>query len=96
MVKGKTKFLEVLKTISQHPAIAGLSVMVVTTLVQSGISDEARGKNAHLAKIDNQMRGLYNGAQTITLAAMTIPVAIKGLELGTEVFKTVAAKKAAK
>lgn len=65
-------FRDLLVAAASHPATAGLAVMTLTVITKELVT---QGKREHQWQRDfnNEMGGLYDGAQKLALAAAVVP-----------------------
>lgn len=99
----KNKAFKIARILAQHPASVGLIIMVGSTVGQIlafAASDEEKRK-AILAntghsinkEVFHQLKGLYDGTQTVTLVLGTVPIIKEGLGVVSQVAAAAVKKK---
>lgn len=81
-LKSVGRFVEkVFERAATHPASLGLAVMAGSAIISTVASlSDPDISNARTKEVRAQMAGLYNGAQTLTVAAALAPILQSGLQ----------------
>ena len=71
---------QILVAAASHPTTAGIAVMTLTVIAKELVT-QGRKDTEWRRRFNNEMGGLYAGAQGLAATAAVVPVAVGGLNL---------------